>query len=130
MRFHSLNHQYQTFLMTMKKASLKLMAVAAAIMLLSSCASDRKDSEGGKSLADRRNFERSDNAEIEKKIDELLSEMTLAEKIGQMTQINNSQIVTSANWGSGAELSIEIAVDTAKLGDLLRKYHEIGRAHV
>lgn len=107
----------------MKKASLKLMAIAAAIMLLSSCDSDRSKSDRGTSLADRRNFERSDNAEIENKVDELLSEMTLEEKIGQMTQINNSQIVTNADWGAGAELSIEIKVDTVKLGNMLRKYH-------
>ncbi len=49
--------------------------------------------------------------------------MTLEEKIGQMTQINNSAIVTSVNWGAGSDLSIEIKVDTAKLGTMLRKYH-------
>jgi beta-glucosidase len=75
------------------------------------------------SIADRMEAEQSSNPEIEKKIKDLLSNMTLEEKIGQMTQINNSEIVTSSNWGAGAELSIEIKVDTAKLGKILRKYH-------
>jgi beta-glucosidase len=75
------------------------------------------------STAERMKFERSDNKVIEDKIDELLRKMTLEEKIGQMTQLNNSQIVTNANWGSGADLSIEIKVDTAKLGKILRQYH-------
>src|SRR6478609_5497093 len=74
-------------------------------------------------LAQRRKSERSKNAAIEKKIDELLSKMTLEEKIGQMTQINNSEIVTSAQWGAGADLKIDIKVDTAKVGRMLRKYH-------
>jgi beta-glucosidase len=70
-----------------------------------------------------RKAERSANAEIEKRIDELLSKMTIEEKIGQMTQINNSEIVTNAEWGAGADLKIEITLDTAKLGAMLRKYH-------
>ena len=78
---------------------------------------------GDISIAERRKFERSTNAAIEKKIDDLLSQMTLEEKIGQMTQLNNSAIVTNANWGSGTDLSIEIKVDTAKLGKILRRYH-------
>src|SRR5437868_6219725 len=78
---------------------------------------------GDISIAERRKFERSSNAAIEKKIDDLLSQMTLEEKIGQMTQLNNSAIVTNANWGSGTNLSIEIKIDTAKLGKILRKYH-------
>jgi beta-glucosidase len=75
------------------------------------------------SIADRMKFERSGNKVIEDKIDDLLSKMTLEEKIGQMTQINNSAIVTNAAWGAGADLQIEIKVDTAKLGKMLRKYH-------
>jgi beta-glucosidase len=75
------------------------------------------------SIADRRKFERSADETVEKKIDDLLGQMTLEEKIGQMTQLNNSAIVTNSNWGAGTDLSIEIKVDTAKLGNILRKYH-------
>lgn len=84
--------------------------------------SDKKISQSP-SLAERRNFERSENAAIEKKIDNLISQMTLEEKVGQMTQINNSEIVTNAQWGAGADLKIEIKADTAKIGQMLRKYH-------
>lgn len=82
-----------------------------------------KETSGVPSLADRRKSERSADNAIEKRIDDLLSQMTLEEKIGQMTQLNNSAIVTNANWGAGTDLSIEIQVDTAKLGTMLRKYH-------
>jgi len=58
------------------------------------------------SVAERRTLERSNNNDIEKKIDELLSQMTMEEKIGQMTQLNNSTIVTESNWGAGSDLSI------------------------
>ena len=83
---------------------------------------DRKENKNI-SIAERRELERSDNKDIENKIDELLSQMTLEEKIGQMTQINNSAIVTEANWGAGSDLSITTKVDTAKLGKILREYH-------
>ncbi len=95
-----------------------------ATLCLSAC-SPRQDNskESSISVSDLRKIERTSNAELEKRIDDLIREMTLEEKIGQMTQINNSQIVTSADWGAGADLKIEIALDTAKLGAMLRKYH-------
>lgn len=71
----------------------------------------------------RRQNERTNNAQLEMRIDDLLAKMTLEEKIGQMTQLNNSVIVTSAEWGAGADLKIDIKLDTAKLGKILRKYH-------
>ena len=70
----------------------------------------QKEVPASVSVADRMEAERSNNPEIEKKIKDLLSNMTLEEKIGQMTQINNSEIVTSSNWGAGAELSIMLAL--------------------
>jgi beta-glucosidase len=75
------------------------------------------------SIRERRTLERSNDTSIEKKIDDLISQMTLEEKVGQMMQINNSEIVTDAQWGAGADLSIEIKVDTAKLATMLRNYH-------
>ncbi|HPW61686.1 MAG TPA: glycoside hydrolase family 3 N-terminal domain-containing protein [Cyclobacteriaceae bacterium] len=75
------------------------------------------------SVAERRTLERSNNNDIEKKIDDLLSQMTMEEKIGQMTQLNNSTIVTESNWGAGSDLSITTKVDTAKLRKILREYH-------
>lgn len=79
--------------------------------------------DSGSSTRDRFKAERSNNASIEAKIDELLAAMTLEEKIGQMTQITNAQIVTKSNWGNGSDLSIEMTIDTAKLGVMIRTYH-------
>ncbi|MCZ8215591.1 MAG: glycoside hydrolase family 3 C-terminal domain-containing protein, partial [Cyclobacteriaceae bacterium] len=67
--------------------------------------------------------EKSNDQKIESKIDELLAQMTLEEKIGQMTQLTNAQIVTESNWGNGSDLSIVMKIDTAKLGAIIRKYH-------
>ncbi|HYF70473.1 MAG TPA: glycoside hydrolase family 3 N-terminal domain-containing protein [Ohtaekwangia sp.] len=101
-----------------------LVMVAFASLLLTRCQSSKNSSETPKTVvSDLRKFERSDNADIERKIDDLISIMSLGEKIGQMTQINNSEIVTNAQWGAGADLKIEIKVDTAKLATMLRKYH-------
>lgn len=93
-------------------------------LLFPGCNDDKKiEHDNPVTVQDLRQFERTDNAAIEKKIDDLISEMTLEEKIGQMTQLNNSVIVTNADWGAGSDLRIEIKLDTAKLGKILREYH-------
>jgi len=106
------------------KNLLRTVAVfATAVALLSSCQSPTRTETKEISLADYRRAERSADEAIEKKIEDLISQMTLEEKIGQMTQINNSQIATNASWGAGTDLRIEIKVDTAKLATMLKKYH-------
>lgn len=106
-----------------KKFSPLWIAVLLGLTVIG-CTSSKNSSENPSgSIADLRKAERTSDTRIENKIDELLNEMTLEEKIGQMTQINNSEIVTSADWGAGADLKIEIALDTARLGKMLRKYH-------
>jgi beta-glucosidase len=98
--------------------------IVLAIPVLTGCQSSKNSSESLTTApSDLRNIERTGQTELEKKIDDLISQMTLEEKIGQMTQINNSEIVTSAEWGAGADLKIEIKADTAKLSKLLKKYH-------
>lgn len=93
-------------------------------LLFGGCAQNPKNNDRGSlSPASLRAFEKTNNEEIENRIDDLLGQMTLPEKIGQMTQVNNSAIVTNADWGAGADLSIEIKIDTARLGNILRKYH-------
>ncbi len=95
--------------------------IALAIM---SCTGGKESHENKEmSIQQRRQFERSDNQVIEKKIDELLSQMTIEEKIGQMMQINSSAIVTESNWGAGSDLKIVLNVDTAKLDNIFRTYH-------
>lgn len=106
------------------KSHFKQVGFLLITLLIAGCASETKSPDNSKtSVADLRKFERTDNSDIEQKIDALIKEMTLEEKIGQMTQINNSEIVTNAEWGAGADLKIEIQLDTAKLGQMLRKYH-------
>ncbi|HRI80054.1 MAG TPA: glycoside hydrolase family 3 N-terminal domain-containing protein, partial [Cyclobacteriaceae bacterium] len=104
------------------KYKISVTATILSAMLIIQCSTGPLKSKET-TLADRRTSERGTDAAIEKKIDELLSQLTLEEKIGQMTQLNNSTIVTAANWGAGTDLRIEIKVDTAKLGPLIRKYH-------
>lgn len=93
-------------------------------MIATGCSvTDNPSQDKSMSIAERRQSERSNNKDHEKKIDDLLGQMTIEEKIGQMTQLNNSTIVTESNWGAGTDLSITTKVDTAKLGNILRKYH-------
>lgn len=109
----------------MKTNLTNLLIVAVGVFFLFGCSSigKTKDENRNSSYAERRIAEKSENENIEKKIDDLLSQMTLEEKIGQMAQINNSEIVTNAKWGAGTDLSIEIKIDTVKLGKILNKYH-------
>jgi beta-glucosidase len=105
--------------------AIKVLATGCFISILFAGCNPEKQTgaNNNPTINDLREFERSQDATLEKRIDDLLSEMTLEEKIGQMTQVNNSAIVTNAKWGAGTDLSIEIKVDTAKLGTMLRKYH-------
>jgi beta-glucosidase len=108
----------------MKNLFQGLSTLAIVALILAGCSTSRSSSESNRTvLSDLRSIEKSDNAELEKRIDDLIAQMTVEEKIGQMTQINNSEIVTNAQWGAGADLKIEIKTDTAKLGAVLRKYH-------
>lgn len=100
-----------------------LPVLLVASLLLPGCRQTTGETGQDLSVSSLRRTERTDNTEIESRIDHLLGQMTLEEKIGQMTQINNSAIVTNADWGAGADLSIEIKIDTARLGSILRKYH-------
>jgi beta-glucosidase len=105
---------------------MKYTSISAGIVIAlaaSVCMTCTTDSGKEISVPDRMKAERSDDAAIEKRIDDLLREMTLEEKIGQMTQINSSQIVGEVKWDAGSDLNIVLKVDTAKLGPMLRKYH-------
>ena len=108
-----------------KMKTLKTMLAGCLIIFLWTGCSQQKRPDVTKKITpqDLRQAERTDNAAVESKIDDLLSEMTLEEKIGQMTQLNNSVIVTNADWGAGSDLKIEIKLDTGKLGQILREYH-------
>ena len=101
-----------------------MLAGCLVLFLWAGCGQEKKaESTNNVTPQDLRKTERTDNAAVESKIDDLLSQMTLEEKIGQMTQLNNSVIVTNADWGAGSDLKIEIKLDTAKLGQILREFH-------
>jgi beta-glucosidase len=100
-----------------------ILAASLVLLLWTGCTREKKAETTTSSTANLRQSERTDNAAVEDKIDNLLSQMTLEEKIGQMTQLNNSVIATNADWGAGSDLKIEIKLDTAKLGQILRDYH-------
>jgi beta-glucosidase len=102
---------------------IKVKHLTAAAIFIGAAACSTNTVHDANSPAARMKAERGSDVAIESKIDELLAVMTLEEKIGQMTQITNAQIVTKSNWGSGSDLSIEMKIDTAKLGQMIRKYH-------
>lgn len=66
--------------------------------------------------------ERTDNEAIEQKIDELIQEMTLEEKVGQMTQVNETFFGSDGNTG-GATGGQANVLDEEKLRTTLQKYH-------
>ena len=93
-------------------------------IILTTCQAPKRENRGP-SYNERRQLERTDNAELEAKIDQLLSEMTLEEKIGQMTQLNNStyarEFKPAANESAPPE--IMLSIDTTKLIRFIEKYH-------
>ncbi|WP_020526453.1 glycoside hydrolase family 3 N-terminal domain-containing protein [Flexithrix dorotheae] len=73
---------------------------------------------------ERRAHERTSDKEMEAKIDDLISKMTLEEKIGQMTQINNNMIAEEVNAATDPSAPPEtlLNLDTAKVIEYLTKY--------
>jgi len=94
------------------------------IVIFTSCQNEKTTTNNAipLSIAQRRAAERSDNKDIEKKIDDLLGQMTVEEMIGQMMQINGSEISTEKWWVDANNKAVFI-IDTAKLGTMIRKYH-------
>ncbi|UZR95093.1 glycoside hydrolase family 3 N-terminal domain-containing protein [Chondrinema litorale] len=102
-----------------------LLSMFIANMLLSACSFD---SDPQSLITDKRRMEmeRTNNTAMEEKIEDLLGSMTLEEKIGQMTQINNSQfakeISTPASSPSAPPETL-LEIDTAKLIYYLDSFH-------
>jgi beta-glucosidase len=87
--------------------------VIASVLLLSYCNSNSKHENAVSSLTER--------AEKELFVDNLLSEMTLSEKIGQMLQVNVSRLMGTSEWDSGLINTdwLEIIFDESFAGSLL-----------
>ncbi|MEM1136882.1 MAG: glycoside hydrolase family 3 N-terminal domain-containing protein, partial [Bacteroidota bacterium] len=73
----------------------------------------------------RMQMERTNNTAMEEKIEELLAAMTLEEKIGQMTQINNSQFSKEISKATSPSAPPEtlLEIDTTKLIYYLDSFH-------
>ena len=95
------------------------------VLFLFSCENNLERKNQSISVKDRISLEKSSDQEIESKISDLLGQMTLEEKIGQMMQINNSQYAQSESLEAyyGAPPDVLVSIDTTKLVALLDQYH-------
>lgn len=73
------------------------------------------------SVFERITHERTDDSSMEDFIDSLLLRMTLKEKIGQMTQIDESYVLVNNNSNGGTNVP-PILIDSAKLSNLIQEY--------
>lgn len=89
----------------------KYTALFLTLVILSACSGDGSQSEKG----DPTYTLSSDN---EKKIEELIREMSLEEKVGQMTQLTYARF--SKSW---SERTGKTPLDTAALDSVIKKYH-------
>ncbi|MEO1653937.1 MAG: glycoside hydrolase family 3 protein, partial [Bacteroidota bacterium] len=95
------------------------------LTFLFSCQSSQGDGQIEISIRQRRQLERTNDEVLEAKVDSLLNEMTLAEKVGQMTQLNNNVYAQEfkASASESAPPEIQVSIDTNKLIPLIRDYH-------
>jgi len=95
-----------------------------ALSLLTACSFSHDEQS---LITDKRRMalERTNNTAMEEKIEELLAEMTLEEKVGQMMQINNNmfskEVAKATNPSAPPETLLEI--DTTKLIYYLDSFH-------
>lgn len=85
--------------------SIPLLVVLLSVLLLASCSDKKKESSS-----------QNGDAEIDKKVKELLSKMSVEEKVGQMTQVNLSVATKDGYDSKNGE------IDTALLEDAILKY--------
>ncbi|MBW1295448.1 glycoside hydrolase family 3 N-terminal domain-containing protein [Aquimarina litoralis] len=95
--------------------------IIALVVLVVSCNSKSPEEESNKVITE----EPSMNTEIDKKVSKLLSEMTLEEKVGQMTQITLDVVTKGDNQYSSAQpyeldsVLVHKAIHTYKVGSIL-----------
>lgn len=96
-----------------------------ALFFLFSCQPNPEKVETELSARQRRQLERTNDEVMEAKIDSLLNEMTLLEKVGQMTQLNNNVYAQDfkASASESAPPEIQVSIDTNKLIPLIKDYH-------
>jgi beta-glucosidase len=88
------------------KKTLSVILIPILIISLLSCKENKKEVKAGT------------NPDVEKKIDDLLSKMTLEEKVGQMTQVTLDVICK----GKSYQMDKQMEIDPAKLDTALLKY--------
>ncbi len=101
----------------MKKT--KILSVVPVVFICTMIITLGADSSGAPTYAERRALERTQDAELERRIDILLEEMTLEEKIGQMLMINVSEF----NVRDDDRFFNGVSVDSAKFIRFVTEFH-------
>lgn len=100
--------------------SKRVFLLLAAFLLLSagslSAQNDRQE------FLRRIRQERTDNRPMEQKIDQLIEQMTLEEKVGQMTQVNETFFAAGNQDAEGTGSKADI-LDEQKLASTIEQYH-------
>lgn len=93
----------------------------AIILLLIGCKNKYSDDPRDLSIFERMAHERTDDEKMEDFIDSLMLRMTLVEKIGQMTQLNEAFFGVDENTmvGTGGQAPF---IDSVKLTEVISKY--------
>ncbi len=91
------------------------------VLILIGCKNRYSDDPRDLSIFERITHERTDNDEMEDFIDSLLLRMTLTEKIGQMTQLNEAffGVDEAMVEGTGGQAAV---IDSARLASVIQKY--------
>ncbi|MBX2840902.1 MAG: glycoside hydrolase family 3 C-terminal domain-containing protein [Flammeovirgaceae bacterium] len=107
-----------------RKFNVRLFLISIGIFVIFGYQIPNDPKEDGMTDKERRTHERTSDKKIEDQIDDLISKMTLEEKVGQMTQINNNMIAEEVNAASDPSAPPEtlLNLDTAKVIAYLTKY--------
>lgn len=96
----------------MKQRILFLFMLVILIIFISACNTDKKDTETAKSQEVKTNGQIGD---IDKRVEEVLSQMTLQEKVGQVSQVDIHYLMKK-QWEKGG-------LDPARLEEVIVKYN-------
>ena len=105
----------------MKKIQLVAMLALAVVLVNCKQSNNTATIANEPSIAERISQERSEDAEIESKIDDLISKMSLTEKVGQMTQVNETFFAANNTNNEATGVKAEL-IDEEKFANTVKEY--------
>jgi len=106
----------------MKNTATLFLVFISSLLIFNGCNSpDNVETAKEMTIAERIQSERTDDEAVEQKIDELIDKMSVTEKVGQMTQVNEAFFGVSSEDAAGTGAQAKV-LDSVKVVNTIREF--------